>query len=229
VNDRSFGAEDALAISPSSSAEEAAGAPTRCGILSEEGWQTVASAIVSTLLETDFELAWKINNNKDRRRAPGKKDNAEGSGMGILLLMEEVRARWLREEGVATEAPPPKPKPTDSRAKNPYAKSSSQDEESQSQFGTTPSSQLSPPATTTTQSATTPQMPPHLVDEVIWHRATRPGRGRGARCARLLPRTSRSVVARRRRGGRAMHVRGRDSSMTGTGDLQNHLIQFIYI
>ena len=34
--------------------------PTRYGLFSEEGWQTVATAIVSALLETDLELEWEF-------------------------------------------------------------------------------------------------------------------------------------------------------------------------
>ena len=55
VRSRSFGAEDALAILSSD-----ATSPTRYGLLSEEGRQTVATAIASALLETDLELEWEF-------------------------------------------------------------------------------------------------------------------------------------------------------------------------
>ena len=112
VHNRKFGAEDALAL-PSWSDKTA---PVRYGMLSEEGRQTVAAAIVTTLLETDLELAW---------------EGGSGEGTKLAPLMAEIRDSWIRLEGEdrgPSQPQPEAPHLTDSREAD--------TQESQSQFGT---------------------------------------------------------------------------------------------
>mmetsp|Transcript_27834 Transcript_27834/g.50329 ORF Transcript_27834/g.50329 Transcript_27834/m.50329 type:complete len:629 (+) Transcript_27834:200-2086(+) len=146
IHNRVYGADDALAI-PSSNKTSS----TRYGMLSEEGRQTVAMAIVSVLLESDLELVWKFS-------APSMKGKEQGKGMQLALLMEEIRSHWLRLEGGETSslrAPPPVANPY---LTNSQTKAQSLDE-TQSQFGT-------PSQFSTVSTASTPLQ---LADEVIWH------------------------------------------------------------
>jgi len=117
IHNRLYGAEDALVI-PSSSDEESS-FTNRYGMLSEEGRQTVATAIVTALLESDLDLVWM--------------EQKTSQGMKLSSLMGEIREHWHRLEGgdnaadMETEAPS-------------LADSQSQNNYSQSQFG--PPSQL---------------------------------------------------------------------------------------
>eukprot|EP00984_Skeletonema_dohrnii_P003281 scaffold1088_cov120-Skeletonema_dohrnii-CCMP3373.AAC.4 len=81
LSNRVYGAEDALVIPDD---------VTRYGMLSEEGRQTVSMAIVSTLLESDLDLEWTSQD--DREKA-----------MDLLPLVQEVRSNWQREEGADNE------------------------------------------------------------------------------------------------------------------------------
>lgn len=85
ISNRVFGAEDALVI-PDSSGSNADDANTRYGMLSEEGRQTVSMAIVSALLESDLDLVWNSQDDKDKT-------------MVLSSLIQDVRSHWQREEG----------------------------------------------------------------------------------------------------------------------------------
>ena len=113
-------------------------------MLSKEGRQTVVSAIVSALLETDLELAWTASPDGKEEEDRGKEG---GGGTELAPLLEEVKTLWMREEGVAHYPASSKPAKRTAPAANPYAKKSSEEESrsQSSQFGTTPS-QLLPPA-----------------------------------------------------------------------------------
>lgn len=151
IHNRVLGAEDALAI-PSSKDDTTSLSCTRYGMLSEEGRQTVAMAIVTTLLESDMELVWKFGTTSSSKE-----------GIQLSSLMEEVRTNWHRLEGEGSGTSHQSKQPQ--VVTNPYAKPpphltdshEESQEESQSQFGTP--SQF--PATQTNNM--------QLADEVIWH------------------------------------------------------------
>lgn len=84
ISNRVFGAEDALVIPDSSSNTDDAN--TRYGMLSEEGRQTVSMAIVSALLESDLDLVWSSQDDKEKT-------------MELSSLIQDVRSHWQREEG----------------------------------------------------------------------------------------------------------------------------------
>ena len=117
IHNRLYGAEDAMVI-PSSSDEESS-STNRYGMLSEEGRQTVATAIVTALLESDLDLVWM--------------EQKTSQGMKLSSLMGEIREHWHRLEGGdnAADMETEEPSLADSQSQNNY---------SQSQFG--PPSQL---------------------------------------------------------------------------------------
>ena len=67
-------------------------------MLSEEGRQTVAMAIETALLESDFELVWEFLS---------PTGNEHGKGKQLPLRMEEIRSHWHRLEGGETSHPAP--------------------------------------------------------------------------------------------------------------------------
>jgi len=141
MNHRVFGAVDGLAI-PSSSSDDNAVVDTRYGMLSEEGRQTIQSAIVTALIESDLELVYEEESTKE--------------GMQLSSLLEEIRSHWHRLEGGDDSNSVPQPQMEEKQPS--MTDSQSQYTETQSQFGTP--SQL--PVMTNTH-----QM--QLADEVIWH------------------------------------------------------------
>ena len=95
IHNRVYGAVDALAI-PSSSTTDNTNMTRRYGMLSEEGRQTVAMAIVTALLESDLDLVWKFPTTSS---SEGKDSKEKTKVMQLSLLMEEVRSHWHGLEG----------------------------------------------------------------------------------------------------------------------------------
>ena len=156
ICNRIFGAVDALAIPSSSSTNNT----RRYGMLSEEGRQTVAMAIVTAMLESDLDLVWKFPTTSS---SEGKDSKEQTKGMQLSLLMEEVRSHWHRLEGSQDDdAPSSSSQPQQLEEEGPHlTDSQSQNFDSQSQFGTP--SQF--PQYTNDNNHQSLQ----LADEIIWH------------------------------------------------------------
>jgi len=140
VKNRVFGAENALAMPPFNEMSS-----IRYGILSEEGRQTISTAILSVLLECNLDLMWKFSTKSSRKE--------QGKGMQISLLLEEIRSHWQRVEGAEISHR------GRSQVKNPYCLSNSKTNcvsQNQSQFCML---SQAPPVSTSL----------HLPDKVIWH------------------------------------------------------------
>ena len=159
IHNRIYGAVDALAIPSSSSTNDNTNITRRYGMLSEEGRQTVAMAIVTTLLESDLDLVWKFP--PSTSSSSEEKDNKEQTtGMQLSLLMEEIRSHWHSLEGNQDDGAPSSSQPQQLEEGPHLTDSQSQNFDSQSQFGTP--SQFPPTNDNNHQSL-------QLADEIIWH------------------------------------------------------------
>ncbi|KAL3770968.1 hypothetical protein ACHAWU_005297 [Discostella pseudostelligera] len=159
IGNRVYGAEDAMVIPSSATSPTPSSSPSsssrssRYGMLSEEGRQTVSMAIVSALLESDLTLIWMKEGN-------GAQEQVKKNGMQLSVLMREIRAQWHQMEGEDTFRQSSQvlfQTATTSALTN---SQSSQNYESQSQFGT-PSQFL--PSTQRDGGRG------ELATEIIWH------------------------------------------------------------